>query len=279
MNKLRTIRKIVTGKHTVDGAGVKLVRVIGRDDTKEFDPFLMLDAFDSVDPDDYIKGFPWHPHRGIETITYLIQGEIEHGDSLGNTGRILTGECQWMTAGAGILHQEMPQASERMLGVQLWLNLPAKDKMVPPKYHGIRKEDIPVIDEGDRQIHILSGIYGGKNGAMEGEYCRPLLLDVEVRAGAEWSLAIAANTTLFIYIFQGAGTFGSDRLIPAKHAVLFDETGTFLVRASNEGIRFFLMAGEMLQEPIAWGGPIVMNTREELQLAFRELEEGKFIKS
>lgn len=279
MNKLRTIRKIVTGKHTVDGAGVKLVRVIGRDDTKEFDPFLMLDAFDSVDPDDYIKGFPWHPHRGIETITYLIQGEIEHGDSLGNTGRILTGECQWMTAGAGILHQEMPQASERMLGVQLWLNLPAKDKMVPPKYHGLRKEDIPVIDEGDRQIHILSGVYGGKTGAMEGEYCKPLLLDVEVRAGAEWSLAIAANTTLFIYIFQGAGTFGSDRLIPAKQAVLFDETGTFLVRASNEGIRFFLMAGEMLQEPIAWGGPIVMNTREELQLAFRELEEGKFIKS
>ncbi|WP_312199799.1 pirin family protein [Anaerospora hongkongensis] len=279
MNKLRTIRKIVTGKHTVDGAGVKLVRVIGRDDTKEFDPFLMLDAFDSVDPDDYIKGFPWHPHRGIETITYLIQGEIEHGDSLGNTGRILTGEYQWMTAGAGILHQEMPQASERMLGVQLWLNLPAKDKMVPPKYHGLRKEDIPVIDEGDRQIHILSGVYGGKTGAMEGEYCKPLLLDVEVRAGAEWSLAVAANTTLFIYIFQGAGTFGSDRLIPAKQAVLFDETGTFLVRASNEGIRFFLMAGEMLQEPIAWGGPIVMNTREELQLAFRELEEGKFIKS
>lgn len=279
MNELRTIRKIVTGKHTVDGAGVKLVRVIGRDDTKEFDPFLMLDAFDSVDPDDYIKGFPWHPHRGIETITYLIQGEIEHGDSLGNTGRILTGECQWMTAGAGILHQEMPQASERMLGVQLWLNLPAKDKMVPPKYHGLRKEDIPVIDEGDRQIHILSGVYGGKTGAMEGEYCKPLLLDVEVRAGAEWSLAVAANTTLFIYIFQGAGTFGSDRLIPAKQAVLFDETGTFLVRASNEGIRFFLMAGEMLQEPIAWGGPIVMNTREELQLAFRELEEGKFIKS
>lgn len=279
MNKLRTIRKIVTGKHTVDGAGVKLVRVIGRDDTKEFDPFLMLDAFDSVEPDDYIKGFPWHPHRGIETITYLIQGEIEHGDSLGNTGRILTGECQWMTAGAGILHQEMPKASERMLGVQLWLNLPAKDKMVPPKYHGIRKEDIPVIDEGDRQIHILSGIYGGKTGAMEGEYCKPLLLDVEVRAGAEWSLAIAANTTLFIYIFQGAGTFGSDRLIPAKHAVLFDETGTFLVRASNEGIRFFLMAGAKLQEPIAWGGPIVMNTREELQLAFRELEEGKFIKT
>ncbi len=279
MNELRTIRKIVTGKHTVDGAGVKLVRVIGHDDIKEFDPFLMLDAFDSVDPNDYIKGFPWHPHRGIETITYLIQGDIEHGDSLGNTGRILTGECQWMTAGSGILHQEMPQASERMLGVQLWLNLPAKDKMVSPQYHGIRKEDIPVIDEGDRRVHILAGVYDGKTGAMQGSYCKPLLLDVEVSAGAEWKLDSTENTTLFIYIFQGAGTFGSDRLIPAKHAVLFDETGTFLVRASDEGIRFFLMAGEPLQEPIAWGGPIVMNTREELQLAFQELEEGKFIKS
>ncbi|WP_312524202.1 pirin family protein [Anaerospora sp.] len=279
MNELRTIRKIVTGKHTVDGAGVKLVRVIGHDDIKEFDPFLMLDAFDSVDPNDYIKGFPWHPHRGIETITYLIQGDIEHGDSLGNTGRILTGECQWMTAGSGILHQEMPQASERMLGIQLWLNLPAKDKMVSPQYHGIRKEDIPVIDEGDRRVHILAGVYDGKTGAMQGSYCKPLLLDVEVSAGAEWKLDSTENTTLFIYIFQGAGTFGSDRLIPAKHAVLFDETGTFLVRASDEGIRFFLMAGEPLQEPIAWGGPIVMNTREELQLAFQELEEGKFIKS
>jgi redox-sensitive bicupin YhaK (pirin superfamily) len=279
MNELRTIRKIVTGKHTVDGAGVKLVRVIGHDDIKEFDPFLMLDAFDSVDPNDYIKGFPWHPHRGIETITYLIQGDIEHGDSLGNTGRILTGECQWMTAGSGILHQEMPQASERMLGIQLWLNLPAKDKMVSPQYHGIRKEDIPVIDEGDRRVHVLAGVYDGKTGAMQGSYCKPLLLDVEVSAGAEWKLDSTENTTLFIYIFQGAGTFGSDRLIPAKHAVLFDETGTFLVRASDEGIRFFLMAGEPLQEPIAWGGPIVMNTREELQLAFQELEEGKFIKS
>lgn len=279
MNKLRTIRKIVTGAHTVDGAGVKLVRVIGHDDTKEFDPFLMLDAFDSVDPNDYIKGFPWHPHRGIETITYLIQGDIEHGDSLGNTGRILAGECQWMTAGSGILHQEMPKASERMLGVQLWLNLPAKSKMVSPKYHGIRKEDIPVIDEGDRQIHILAGVYDEKNGAMKGDYCKPLLLDVEVHAGAEWSLDIAENTTLFVYIFQGAGTFGNDTSIPARRAVLFDETGTFLVKASDQGIRFFLMAGEPLQEPIAWGGPIVMNTREELQLAFQELEENKFIKS
>ncbi|HMM19950.1 MAG TPA: pirin family protein [Selenomonadales bacterium] len=279
MNKLRTIRKIVTGKHTVDGAGVKLVRVIGCDDTREFDPFLILDAFDSVDPNDYIQGFPWHPHRGIEAITYLIQGDIKYGDSLGNTGRILTGACQWMTAGSGILHQEMPKSSERMLGVQLWLNLPAKDKMATPKYHEIRKEDIPVMDEGNRRIHILAGTYNGKAGAMEGDYCKPLLLDVEMRAGAGWSLDIAGNTTLFIYIFQGAGSLGSDKLIPAKHAVLFDETGTFQIEASDQGIRFLLMAGEPLQEPIAWGGPIVMNTRAELRLAFREFEEDQFIKA
>lgn len=279
MNKLRAIRRIVTGTHTVDGAGVRLVRVIGRSDTKEFDPFLMLDAFDSADPNDYVKGFPWHPHRGIETITYLIQGDVEHGDSLGNTGRILAGECQWMTAGSGILHQEMPQPSDRMFGVQLWLNLPARDKMAAPKYHGIRKGDIPVIDEGERKIHILAGRYAGSCGAMEGDYCKPLLLDVEMRAGAGWSLNVEGYRTLFVYIFQGEGTFGSARLIPARHAVLFDETGTFQVNASDQGIRFFLMAGDPLQEPIAWGGPIVMNTREELQLAFRELDENTFIKT
>jgi quercetin 2,3-dioxygenase len=278
MNKLRTIRKIVTGEHAVDGAGVKLVRVIGHDDTKEFDPFLMLDAFDSVEPKDYIKGFPWHPHRGIETITYLIEGEIEHGDSLGNMDKILAGECQWMTAGSGIVHQEMPKPSERMLGLQLWLNLPAKNKMVSPKYHGIRKADIPVIDEGDRKIRILAGMYGEKTGAIEGTYCKPLLLDVEVNPRAEWSLDMEENTTLFVYIFRGSGTFSSDKLISAKHAVLFDETGAFTVKASEDGIRFFLMAGEPLREPIAWGGPIVMNTQAELQLAFQELEEGNFIK-
>ena len=163
MNDIRSIRKIVTGVHSVDGAGVRLVRVIGHGDTKDFDPFLMLDAFDSVNPDEYIKGFPWHPHRGIETLTYLIQGDIEHGDSLGNKGSILDGECQWMTAGSGIIHQEMPKPCNRMLGVQLWLNLPAKDKMVSPKYHGLAKDDIPVIDEGERQIHVIAGTYKGKS--------------------------------------------------------------------------------------------------------------------
>ena len=280
MSEIRAIRKIVTGKQTVDGAGVKLVRVIGRDDTKEFDPFLMLDAFDSIHPEDYVKGFPWHPHRGIETITYLIRGDIEHGDSLGNKGSILDGECQWMTAGSGIIHQEMPKASDRMLGVQLWLNLPAKNKMAAPRYHGIVKADIPVIDEGDRKVRVIAGTYCGKLGAADGEYVKPLILDVEVDPGAEWSLDIEADATLFVYIVQGAGVFGpsAQDLVPAKHAVLFGEGDAFRVKATENGLRFLLMAGQPLREPIAWGGPIVMNTREELKLAFKELEENSFIK-
>jgi len=280
MSEIRAIRKIVTGVHAVDGAGVKLVRVIGRGDTKEFDPFLMLDAFDSVNPEDYIKGFPWHPHRGIETITYLIQGDIEHGDSLGNKGSILEGECQWMTAGSGIIHQEMPKTSDRMLGVQLWLNLPARHKMTVPQYHGITKADIPVIDEGDRKTHIVAGNYNGKLGAMEGDYVKALFLDVEVYPGAEFSLDTEKDATLFVYILQGEGFFGpaGNELISAKHAILFDEGLTFKVKASSNGLRFLLMSGKPLREPIAWGGPIVMNTREELNLAFKELDENKFIK-
>jgi quercetin 2,3-dioxygenase len=280
MNGIRVIRKIVTGKQAVDGAGVKLVRVIGHDDTEDFDPFLMLDAFDSVNPRDYIKGFPWHPHRGIETITYLIQGDIEHGDSLGNKGSILDGECQWMTAGSGIIHQEMPQPSDRMLGVQLWLNLPAKYKMVAPKYHGIVTADIPVIDEGDRRIHIIAGTYRETAGAMGGEYVKPLYLDVEVEPDAEWILETERDATLFVYIVQGEGFFGpvNGELISAKHALLFDEGFTFRAKAAGQGLRFLLMAGQPLKEPVAWGGPIVMNTREELALAFKELEENTFVK-
>ena len=280
MSDTRAIRKIVAGRQTVDGAGVKLVRVIGHDDTQEFDPFLMLDAFDSVNPNDYIKGFPWHPHRGIETITYLIRGDIEHGDSLGNKGSILDGECQWMTAGSGIIHQEMPKPSDRMLGVQLWLNLPAKNKMTAPRYHGIAQDDIPVIDEGDRKIHIIAGSYNGKAGAMEGDYVKALYLDVEMKPGAEWSLDTDEDATLFVYIVQGEGAFGSfpDKFIAAKQAVLFEPGRKFRVKAGDSGLRLLLMSGKPLREPIAWGGPIVMNTREELDLAFQELEANTFIK-
>ncbi|WHH60097.1 pirin family protein [Petroclostridium sp. X23] len=276
----RTIRKIITGKNAVDGAGVKLVRVFGYDDTKDFDPFLMLDAFDSLNPDDYVKGFPWHPHRGIETITYLINGNIEHGDSLGNKGSILDGECQWMTAGSGIIHQEMPVASTRMLGVQLWLNLPAREKMAAPKYRSISKEDIPIIDEDGVKIHIIAGNYNGEKGAVEGDYVKALYLDVELDPGSGWYIDTESDNTLFIYVLQGEAFFNHDdsTLISEKHAVLFNEGNKFKVRASNKGIRFLLLSGKPLKEPIAWGGPIVMNTREELDLAFRELEENKFIK-
>ena len=279
MNEIRSIRRIVTGKPATDGAGVKLVRVIGYNDTQDFDPFLMLDAFDSTNPEDYVKGFPWHPHRGIETITYLIRGDIAHGDSLGNKGRILDGECQWMTAGSGILHQEMPQASERMLGTQLWLNLPAKDKMTEPKYNDIVGENVPTVAEEGLNIRIVSGNYKGTDGAFRGEYADALYLDAEMAPGAEWLLETDPEATLFIYIVQGAGFFGpSGEGVAEKHAVLFDKGNAFRAKASEAGARIFLMAAKPLGEPIAWGGPIVMNTREELDLAFRELQEGTFIK-
>lgn len=279
MNEIRSIRRIVTGKPATDGAGVKLVRVIGYNDTQDFDPFLMLDAFDSTNPEDYVKGFPWHPHRGIETITYLIRGDIAHGDSLGNKGRILDGECQWMTAGSGILHQEMPQASERMLGTQLWLNLPAKDKMTEPKYNDIVRENVPTVAEEGLNIRIVSGNYKGTDGAFRGEYVDTLYLDAEMAPGAEWLLETDPEATLFIYIVQGAGFFGpSGEGVAEKHAVLFEKGNAFRAKASEAGARIFLMAAKPLGEPIAWGGPIVMNTREELDLAFRELQEGTFIK-
>jgi len=280
MNDIRTVRNIITGKRTTDGAGVKLVRVIGYYDTKEFDPFLMLDAFDSVNPDDYTKGFPWHPHRGIETITYLISGEIEHGDSLGNKGSILDGDCQWMTAGSGIIHQEMPKPSERLLGAQLWLNLPAKDKMTAPKYRDIKKENIPVIDEGDGRVHIIAGIHNETQGAIQGDYVDTLYLDVEVKANGEWAFETDKDSNLFIYIVLGEGHFdpNSEQAISEKHAVLFNKGNKFWVKASNKGIRFLLMAGKPLEEPIAWGGPLVMNTKEELDQAYKEIDDGTFIK-
>jgi redox-sensitive bicupin YhaK (pirin superfamily) len=280
MEEYRTIKKVIEGKRAVDGAGVRLVRVFGHEDVKDFDPFLMLDAFDSVRPEDYTKGFLWHPHRGIETVTYLIQGDIEHGDSLGNTGSILDGDCQWMTSGSGIIHQEMPKESPRMLGVQLWLNLPAKFKMAPPKYHGITKETIPVVRDGDAVIHIIAGSLKGIDGAVKGDYVQPVFYDVELKSGQEWNFDTDPTDHLFLYILQGAGRFerDNDREISEKKAVLFDSGDKFWVKASESGTRFLLLAGKPLKEPIAWGGSIVMNTQEELDRAFSELNTNTFIK-
>jgi quercetin 2,3-dioxygenase len=275
MDTIRPIKKVITGREAVDGAGVKLVRVFGYNEIYDFDPFLMLDAFDSVNPEDYIKGFPWHPHRGIETITYLIEGEIDHGDSLGNKGSILSGCCQWMTAGAGIIHQEMPIPSKRLLGIQLWLNLPAKDKMTKPKYNDIKATDIPIINEDGSNIHIICGKYKEVTGALIANHVKALYLDVELKDSYEWSLETISENNLFIYIIKGSAYFG-DKQIAKKHAVLFDNGNEFRVRAGKDGVRFLLMSGKPLKETIAWSGPIVMNTEEELNQAYKDLDDGTF---
>ncbi len=281
---IRTVKKIVTGTTQYDGAGVKLVRVLSNATIEDFDPFLMLDAFDSTDPADYVKGFPWHPHRGIETVTYLVHGDIEHGDSLGNSGSILDGCCQWMTAGGGIIHQEMPQASKRMLGTQLWLNLPAKDKMTTPQYGDIEAENVPVIRSGGSVVKVISGDYQGTPGAFQGRYVDMIFLDVELEPGSEWQFAVDPEFTLFVYIMAGAAFFpaGTDETaeieIPEKRAVLTNHGETFTVRTGESKVHFLLYAGLPLHEPVAWGGPIVMNTREELRQAFRDIDEGTFIR-
>ncbi len=277
---IRNIKKIVTGKRAIDGAGVRLVRVIGYNDTKDFDPFLMLDAFDSYDSEDYIKGFPWHPHRGIETITYLIKGNIEHSDSLGNKGFITDGCCQWMTAGSGVMHQEMPKESDRMLGTQLWLNMPKENKMASPNYCDIKTDMVPIIEEDGVAIRVVSGEYKGKSSSVYGDFVKMLYLDVDMKPGTDWMLKTNEDETLFIYIVEGEGYFGEDNnnLTESKRAVLFESGDIFKVKSGKSGIRFFLYSAKPLSEEIAWGGPIVMNTKEELNQAFRELENGTFIK-
>lgn len=280
MGSIRKVRKIVTGSSQVDGAGVKLVRVIGHADVQDFDPFLMMDAFDSLNPNDYIKGFPWHPHRGIETVTYLIAGNVEHRDSLGNKGNILDGCCQWMTAGSGILLQEMPQPSDRMLGVQIWLNLPRKYKSAQPQYRDISPSLIPKIQEKGCTVGVIAGNYKEASGVTQGDYVKTLFLDVELQPGSEWRIPTDTEATLFIYIVEGSGFFDTEAqtVIESHHAVLFENGEQFIARATEHGVRFLLCSGRPLREPIAWGGPIVMNTQEELEQAFREIDEGTFIK-
>jgi hypothetical protein len=284
----RKATQIVRGQHAVDGAGVRLRRVLGAETIPDFDPFLMLDGFDSTDPKDYIKGFPWHPHRGIETITYLVKGRIEHGDSLGNKGTIYDQECQWMTAGSGIIHQEMPKASERMLGCQLWVNLPAKDKMTEPAYGDITQDKIVVTTEENAVVRILAGSYKGKQGIFEGKYVKVTYLDIDLAPDSTWTYTETPNNeTLFTYLLDG--TLAVDEQLSdfeeKSCAVLFRPTNpdeetndAVVVRSGNQGARFVLLAAKPLREPVAWGGPIVMNSREELQLAFDELDRGTFIK-
>ncbi len=277
---IRHIRKIVAGEATEDGAGVKLVRVLGPATVDDFDPFLMLDAFDSTNPDDYIRGFPWHPHRGIETITYLVEGIIDHGDSLGNKGRIESGGCQWMTAGSGIIHQEMPQPAPRMLGLQFWLNLPRAQKMSPPKYHGAVKDQVPVVNEDQATIRVIAGDYQGLKGALTPDHVQADFLDVELTAEAEWSFKADPEATIYLYILSGGGVFDEKSgPVTKKKALLFGPGDEIKIKAGLEGLRFVLCQAGALSEPVAWGGPIVMNSRAELNQAFEELENDTFIKN
>lgn len=276
MNK--SIKKMVRGMKAVDGAGVNLVRVLGIQTVKDFDPFLMLDSFDSRNPEDYIKGFPTHPHRGIETITYLIGGAMEHEDSLGNKGTIHPGESQWMTAGSGIMHQEMPLASERMLGVQLWLNLPRDKKMTPPAYFDVREDMMGLVELPNATLRVLAGQYQGNKG-VQAPHHPVTIYDISLKAGTELSIDSIPDDNVFVFLIDGDGIIGGQD-IKEKTAVLFEQEGsTVTVSATKQlPLRFLYLSGKPLNEPISWGGPIVMNTKDELNQAFAELSEGTFVK-
>jgi len=284
---------------TLEGAGVHLHRAFGFGKTEDFDPFLLFDDFRNEDPNKYMAGFPWHPHRGIETITYVLAGTVDHGDSLGNTGSLGAGDVQWMTAGSGIMHQEMPQGDPkgRMHGFQLWANLPSSLKMTDPRYQDITSDAIPSVTEDDgTTARIICGNFWGQRGPVEGIAADPRYLDVTVPPEVKRTLPVETALHAFAYVFEGSGKFhgASDpRAIKTEHIerdgsetvtydvgnrslILFDRGDEVTVQAGPEGIRFLLVSGQPLKEPVAWHGPIVMNTREELQQAFKDLNDGTF---
>ena len=275
----RKIDTVVGGGIAIDGAGVKLVRVFGHSQIPQFDPFLLLDAFDSTHYEDFIKGFPWHPHRGIQTVTYLIKGSIEHADSLGNKGTIKDGDCQWMTAGNGIIHQEMPVKSDYLLGTQLWINLPKDHKMDSPSYNDIKSNMIKEVEDDLGVVRVLSGNYNGHTGPVKNSIVPTLYLDVTLHENKTWQINVDAKSTVVIYVLSGTGYFDeSNKEIESHRAIKIIDGDSVEVRSSHKGLRFLFLNAQPLHEPIAWGGPIVMNTREELHFAFKELDEGTFIK-
>jgi len=297
---LRPVKKIIETKATIEGAGVKLQRAFGFGQTKDFDPFLLLDDFRNENPADYLAGFPWHPHRGIETITYVLAGSVEHGDSLGNKGKMSAGDVQWMTAGSGILHQEMPKGDRqgRMHGFQLWANLPASLKMTDPRYQDIPSAQIPeVVDNDGTRVRVICGEFWGKKGPVDGVAADPRYLDVFVPPRTRKELKIETERNAFAYVFSGSGTFRdaaspravlTDKVIDPNAApvydarnhslVLFDRGDAITVQTGEEGMRFLLVSGKPIEEPVAWYGPIVMNTQEQLRQAMAELHTGAFIK-
>ncbi len=296
----RHIVKVLPARPTIEGAGVHLKRAFGYSQVPAFDPFLLLDDFRSDNPPEYLPGFPWHPHRGIETITYVLGGSVEHGDSMGNRGTIRPGDVQWMTAGSGIIHQEMPKGNSRgaLCGFQLWANLPARLKMTDPRYRGVEKDDIPVSGAGEGvEVRVIAGEMNGVLGPVTGIAVDPSYLDVSVRAESEFVCKIPAGHTAFAYVVTGSGQFdpGEDPFayetegknyfdqdlrpgIDAGHLVLYGDGDRVIIRPGTSGVRFLLVSGKPIGEPVAWYGPIVMNTREELRTAFDELRNGSFVK-
>jgi len=298
---IRPVKRIASSKPTLEGAGVHLRRAFGFGDTTEFDPFLLLDDFRNDRPEEYRAGFPWHPHRGIETITYVLAGSVDHGDSLGNRGNLGAGDVQWMTAGRGILHQEMPQGDEkgRMHGFQLWANLPSSLKMTAPRYQDIKAAEVPeVTDDDGMRVRVVCGDFWGKRGPVEGVAADPRYLDVFVPPGKRKTLKVEVERHAFAYVFEGSGNFraasapfgvltektdGVNEILVREQTgnrslVLFDSGDEITVQAGDEGIRFILVSGKPIKEPVAWHGPIVMNSQAELQQAFTELRQGTFIR-
>jgi redox-sensitive bicupin YhaK (pirin superfamily) len=299
---IRPVKRITQSKPAVEGAGVKLRRAFGFGDTTAFDPFLLLDDFRNERPEDYRAGFPWHPHRGIETITYVLAGTVEHRDSLGNEGALRAGDVQWMTAGSGILHQEMPEgdARGRMHGFQLWANLPASLKMAAPRYQDVKAAEIPeIVDDDGTRVRVVCGDFWGRRGPVDGVAAEPRYLDIWVPPGVRKSLAVETERHAFAYVFEGSGSFRgasqpfgvlTEKEIDGTEIVRRESTGNrslvefdsgdeVVVQAGDAGIRFLLVSGKPLQEPVAWYGPIVMNSQAELKQALRELQDGTFIKN
>jgi quercetin 2,3-dioxygenase len=297
---LRPVSRVMKSKPTIEGAGVHLRRAFGFGNTKDFDPFLLLDDFRNDVPEDYLAGFPWHPHPGMETVTYVLAGTVHHGDSMGNRGTIGPGDIQWMTAGRGIIHQEMPKGDEagRMHGFQLWANLPSASKMTAPRYQEVKSTDIPeVTDDDGTRVRVVCGSFWGKKGPVDGIAADPIYLDVSVPPGRRKILPVETTRHAFAYVFAGGGKFCNasgplavptegvkwlDTTPPAeadnRSLVLFDNGDELEVEGGREGIRFLLVSGKPLQEPVAWYGPIVMNTQQELRQAFDDLERGIFLK-
>jgi redox-sensitive bicupin YhaK (pirin superfamily) len=278
---IRQIKRHIRSRPTLEGAGVHLRRGFGFGNTTDFDPFLLFDDFRSDIPEEYVAGFPWHPHRGIETITYVLAGEVDHGDSMGNSGTIGAGDVQWMTAGSGIIHQEMPKGDEkgRMHGFQLWANLPSSLKMTKPHYQEVKSAEIPeVTDDDGTKVRIICGEFWGKKGTVDGIAADPIYLDVSVPPGTTKTLPVETARHVFAYVHAGAGKFSNASDLDDHSLILFDSGDELKVEAGDQGVRFLLVSGKPIQEPVAWQGPIVMNTQAELRTAFEELQRGTFLK-